>query len=35
MSRSREDRFPDLEAFASALLGGASELLRSRWASIV
>jgi serine/threonine protein kinase/FixJ family two-component response regulator len=35
MSRNREDRFPDLEAFASALLGGASELLRSRWASIV
>jgi serine/threonine protein kinase/CheY-like chemotaxis protein len=35
MSRQREDRFTDLEAFASALLGGASELLRSRWASIV
>jgi serine/threonine-protein kinase len=35
MSRKREDRFPDLEAFASSLLGGASELLRSRWASIV
>jgi serine/threonine protein kinase/CheY-like chemotaxis protein len=35
MSRDREDRFEDLELFASALLGGASELLRSRWASIV
>jgi serine/threonine protein kinase/CheY-like chemotaxis protein len=35
MSRNRDERFADLEAFASSLLGGASELLRSRWASIV
>jgi serine/threonine protein kinase/FixJ family two-component response regulator len=35
MSRHREDRYEDLEQFAGGLLGGASELLRSRWASIV
>jgi serine/threonine protein kinase/CheY-like chemotaxis protein len=35
MSRNRDDRYPDLETFACALLGGASELMRSRWASIM
>jgi serine/threonine protein kinase/CheY-like chemotaxis protein len=35
MSRDREQRYADLEEFAYALLGGASELMRSRWASIM
>jgi serine/threonine-protein kinase len=35
MSRDRYERYADLEEFAFALLGGASELMRSRWASIM
>jgi serine/threonine protein kinase/CheY-like chemotaxis protein len=35
MSRDREQRYPDLEQFARALLCGAPEGIRARWASLI